>query len=82
MKSLIVYSRRGCHLCEQLIEELLPLLRGRAELSVRDIDTRDDWRAAYDTRVPVLEYDGEVVCQYHLDRKALTSILNADGPNS
>ena len=81
MKSLIVYSRRGCHLCEQLIEELLPLLRGRAELSVRDIDSREDWRAAYATRIPVVEYDGKVICQYHLDREALTSILNTDGPN-
>lgn len=70
-----VYSRRGCHLCEQLLEELLPLVDGRADLEIRDIDTRDDWRRAYDTRVPVLEYDGAFVCQYHLDRDALAPIL-------
>lgn len=81
MKPLIVYSRQGCHLCEQLIEELLPLLRGRLELTVRDIDTREDWRAAYDSRVPVVEYDGELVCQYYLDRHALTSILSSDEAN-
>ena len=81
MKPLIVYSRQGCHLCEQLIEELLPLLRGRLELTVRDIDTREDWRAAYDTRIPVVEYDGKLVCQYHLDRDALTSILSSNEPN-
>ena len=45
MKSLQVYSRRGCHLCEQLIEELLPLVRGHLAVDVRDIDSRDDWRA-------------------------------------
>lgn len=82
MKPLIVYSRQGCHLCEQLIEELLPLLRGRLELTVRDIDTREDWRAAYNTRIPVVEYDGKLVCQYHLDRDALTSILSSNEANS
>ncbi|HSG58311.1 MAG TPA: glutaredoxin family protein [Woeseiaceae bacterium] len=76
MKTIIVYSRRGCHLCERLLEELLPLVRGRLEVVVRDVDTRDDWKADYDTRVPVVEYDGEFVCQYHLDRDALARILS------
>ena len=75
MAQFRVYSRQGCHLCEQLIEELLPLIRGRFELEVCDVDTRDDWREAYDTIVPVLEYDGEPICQYHLDRDALARIL-------
>ena len=76
MPDLQVFSRRGCHLCEVLLEELLPLARGRAEVVVCDIDTRDDWRTAYDTRVPVVIYDGEIICQYHLDRAALTRILS------
>ena len=76
MPKLQVFSRPGCHLCELLIEELLPLIQGRIELVVCDIDSRDDWRDAYDTRVPVLKYDGEFICQYHLDREALTRILS------
>ena len=76
MPILQVFSRRGCHLCEQLIDELLPLIRGRLELVVCDIDTREDWRNEYDTRVPVVKYDGEFICQYHLDRDALTKILS------
>ncbi|MDH3338725.1 MAG: glutaredoxin family protein [Gammaproteobacteria bacterium] len=82
MKSLAVFSRRGCHLCEQLIEELLLLVHGRLEVSVLDIDSREDWKTQYDTRVPVVEYDGELICQYHLDRDALTRILSLHGPNS
>ena len=81
MKQIDVYSRQGCHLCEILIEELLPLVRGRAEVVVHDIDTRDDWRDRYDTRVPVLEYDGAFICQYHLDRPALDRALSDDEPN-
>lgn len=76
MKTIDVYSRRGCHLCEQLLEELLPLVRERLEVVVHDVDTRDDWQAAYDTRVPVVEFDGEFVCQYRLDRDALARILS------
>ena len=81
MKTLDVFSRRGCHLCEQLIEELLPLARGRCKVVVHDIDTREDWRKEYDKAVPVVEYDGERVCQYHLDRHALTRILSPDEAN-
>ena len=75
MKKIAVYSRQGCHLCEILIEQMLPLVRGAFEVEIRDIDTREDWKEAYDTRVPVVEYDGEVICQYHLDRQALQRVL-------
>jgi hypothetical protein len=75
MPLIQVFSRQGCHLCEQLIEEMLPLVRGQAEVTVCDIDTRDDWRREYDTRVPVVKYDGEFICQYHLDREALAKVL-------
>jgi len=76
MHKLQVFSRPGCHLCEQLIEELLPLVAGSIEVVVCDIDSRDDWCEEYDTRVPVVKYDGEFICQYHLDREALTRILS------
>ena len=76
MPSIQVYSRPGCHLCEQLIEAITPLLRGRAVLEVRNIDSRSDWREDYDTRVPVVEMDGRFVCEYKLDRAALHSMLS------
>jgi hypothetical protein len=58
-----------------MIEELLPLIRGKIDLVVHDIDTRADWRTKYGLRIPVLEYDGKTVCQYHLDPDALAKIL-------
>ena len=75
MASLHVYSRRGCHLCEVLIEELVPLLRDRLRLEVHDIDSREDWRERYDSRVPVVEFDGRLVCQYTLDRDAVAAVI-------
>jgi len=76
MPSIQVYSRPGCHLCEELIEEITPLLRGRAVLEVRNIEDEPEWLAAYDTRIPVVEMDGQLVCQYRLDRGALHRILS------
>lgn len=73
---LTVYSRHGCHLCELLVEELLPLARGRAQVEVVDVDTRDDWRERYGLRVPVVELDGRFVCEFHLDRAALARALD------
>ena len=71
-----VYSRQGCHLCEVLIEQLLPLLRGQADMVVHDIDTRPEWRDKYAVRIPVLEFDGQVVSQYQLDHDAVIRVLN------
>jgi len=74
---LIVYSRRGCHLCELLLEELEPLVRGRARITVRDVDADPGWRADYGERVPVVHYDGEDICQYNLDRQAVLNRIAA-----
>ncbi len=75
MRSLVVYSREGCHLCEQLIEELLPMIRGTLDLDVRDIDRRADWQVEFNTRIPVVEFEGEFICQYTLDRLAIQTIV-------
>ena len=71
-----VYSRPGCHLCELLIEELLPLIRGHLDLEVIDIDTRPELTIQYGIRIPVVEYAGQTVCQHHLDGAAIRSILS------
>jgi hypothetical protein len=73
--TLYVYSRPGCHLCDVLIEELLPLVRGRADVEVRDIDSREEWQRRFNVRIPVVECDGEVLCQHHLDRPAVEALL-------
>lgn len=77
-RQAVVYSRVGCHLCELLIEELLPLVRGRWQVQVIDIDGNAELVSDYNERVPVLEVDGEVVCQWRLDRSAVDKILSAE----
>ena len=51
MKPIVIYSRKDCHLCGIMIEELQPLISGRLDLVVHDVDSRDDWREKYHTRI-------------------------------
>jgi hypothetical protein len=74
---LIVYSRRGCHLCELMLEELVPLCRERAAIRVLDVDSREDWRRAYGQRVPVLCSGDREISVAHLDRAALLALFPA-----
>jgi len=77
MSRLDVYSRRGCHLCDELLEALLPLVRGRLDVVVHDIDSRADWRTRYGRHVPVVEFAGREVCRHALDRAAIAAVLDS-----
>ena len=77
---LRVFSRPGCHLCEVLLDALLPLARGRIAIEVLNIDERPEWQADYGTRIPVVELDGDTLCEYTLDAAAVkTAIERATG---
>jgi hypothetical protein len=78
VREFVVYSRRGCHLCEELLEQLEPLCRGRATIVVHDVDTNSEWAEAYGERVPVLLSGGSKICHYHLDRAAVLEMLATD----
>jgi thioredoxin reductase (NADPH) len=73
--TLVVYSRRGCHLCEDLLGELEPLVRGRVPIVVRDVDEREAWRERYGERVPVVCAGERELCIYRLDRRAMLDWL-------
>ncbi len=82
MISFDLYSRRGCHLCELMIEAVLPIIGGKATLQVHDIDTRTDWREKYDVEVPVLEFAGERICRFRLDDTSVSNIQSRIDANS
>jgi glutaredoxin len=64
----VLYSRAGCHLCDDLHRALaaLPAARGVA-VEVRDVDADAAARVRWGHKVPVLLYAGELVCHGHLD---------------
>ena len=69
---VILYTRRGCHLCD----DALALLK-RHGLTPRevDIDADSELRAKYDECVPVVEIDGRVRFRGKVDERLLSRLL-------
>ncbi len=62
LPDLILYSRDGCHLCDEtrvfvteLLDERRAVGRTAPQLVERDITTNPDWERRYLTTIPVLE---------------------------
>ena len=77
LPELTVYSRRGCHLCELLVEELVPLCRGRARIVMQDVDERPEWRARFGERIPVVCVGEQEICAVTLDPDAVLGALDS-----
>ena len=75
MREFVVYSRRGCHLCDEMLEQLESLCRDDDQLTVLDVDARPEWAEAYGVFVPVLLLDGQEICRYELDKKAVAALF-------
>jgi thiol-disulfide isomerase/thioredoxin len=68
---LVLYTRRACHLCDEMLAALEPLLKQyRAKVNVIDIDIDIDGDSrlvrTYGTRIPVLMSAGQVLCEARL----------------
>jgi glutaredoxin len=79
---VVVYSRPGCHLCEQAMEAIVALHRDgyRFELLEVDIESDELLLRRHLERIPVVEVDGEVVSELLLDQAALRARLDTVGP--
>jgi hypothetical protein len=51
-RRIVLYSRPGCHLCEELLTALRPLIAGKAEIEVVDIDLEPSLTQRYGLRIP------------------------------
>lgn len=78
---LVLYSRPGCHLCEEALEELLALHGEgyRFELREVDIDSDETLLRRMLERIPVLELNGEVVAELSVDRNSVRARLDTVG---
>ncbi len=78
MRSLRLYIREGCHLCEDMASELQRLVQHRDfHLELVDVERTPGKLDAYGSRVPVLEsQDGECLSEYFLDEDKLMSYLS------
>jgi predicted thioredoxin/glutaredoxin len=81
MKSVVLYSRPQCHLCEEAMAEVLGLREEglRFELEEIDIESDEALHRRYLERIPVVTVDGELVSELILDRDALRARLDTVG---
>jgi glutaredoxin len=78
MSSVTVYSRPGCHLCEQAIETLVALHGEgyRFQLHEVDIESEELLLRRLLEKIPVVEVDGVVVSELILDEAAVRARLD------
>ena len=68
--TVVVYSRKGCHLCEVVKESLSKLSRrGGFTWQEVDVDTDADLRRQFTDEVPVVFIDGRKAFKYHMNEQ-------------
>lgn len=75
-RTVTVYGRPGCHLCDEALAQLRPLA---AELGFSlvevDIERDDDLHRRYLERIPVIALDDRELFDFFLDEGALRAAL-------
>ena len=72
MKTVVLYTRVKCHLCDVMKAELDHIrAQNPFNLEVFDIDKDPDLRQRYNEEVPVLVVEGEKIAKYRLDADML-----------
>ena len=67
-RQVVVYSRKGCHLCE-IVKETLSKLQRRGGFTWQEVDVDGDeqLRRQFTDEVPVVFIDGHKAFKYRLD---------------
>ncbi len=81
MHDVVVYSRKGCHLCE-VVKERLTRLQPRATFRWRevDIDADPELRQRFDVEVPVVFIDGRKAFKCHMEERQFLRALAGREP--
>ena len=74
---LVVLSREGCGLCQDMLHALAELERSQAipPVTVVDVDSDAELARRFGLKVPVLLLDGTAICHYTLNSKELLRLL-------
>jgi len=75
---VVVYSRKGCHLCE-IVKESLTKLSRHADFQWRDIDvdSSPELKKLYTDEVPVVFINGRKAFKYRMDEREFLRKLQA-----
>jgi glutaredoxin len=72
MRTVTLYSRPGCHLCDDA-RAALERVHANAPFLLREVNIEDDdaLHARYLERIPVIALDGEELFDYFVDEETL-----------
>jgi glutaredoxin len=75
--TVVLYTRPGCHLCDEARELILSLRAsfGGFELREVDIDGDDELHRRFLERIPVVEVDGDIVAELVVEPAAVRTAL-------
>jgi hypothetical protein len=82
--ALTIYSRPGCHLCDEMKEVVRRVTRRSAiaaAIEEIDVSTDPDLEARYGEEIPVLLVDGTKVAKHRISEADLTRALHARQTN-
>lgn len=76
MHDVLVYSRKGCHLCD-IVKETLAEVQGEAAFQWREVDIDADpaLQQKYNDEVPVVFIDGRKAFKYRMDGREFLRVL-------
>jgi glutaredoxin len=74
---LTIYSKPGCHLCDDMKAVVEGVVQGRRQISLREIDISNDpmLLERYELEIPVLLIDGKKVAKFRITEQELTRRL-------
>jgi hypothetical protein len=78
---VVVYSRPGCHLCEEAVAAIVALHEEGYRFGLHEIDIESDelLLRRHLERIPVVEVDGALVSELVLDEIGLRAKLDTVG---
>ncbi len=79
-RSLVVYSRDGCHLCDEVVELLHGYSAYLPVVQEIDIDADPALRSRFDLEVPVVEFDGKVRFKGRVSEVLLRRLIEGTPP--
>lgn len=82
MIAITIYSRPGCHLCEQM-KEVVERVGRSVAIALQEIDISSDPALAvsYGADIPVLVVEGRKAAKYRVTEEELQRILTARAAN-
>ena len=75
MTALTIYSRPGCHLCDEMKAVVTRVVGSDVSLEEVDISGDPALEALYGLEIPVLLADGKKIAKYRIDETALRRVL-------